>query len=93
LDHGSEGGVAEKGAEHENSGTAIFRPGDDWKEKLRQSHEAAQNRAANRSEGSSEVVGWAEDGELKEDEGIEDEESVSEGEGIKTWKPKKTLRK
>lgn len=94
LDQRSEGGLADKEAEQENSGTAIFRPGEDWKEKLRQSHEAAKNRAADQPESSSDGAGWVEDGELKEDEtGIEDEDSAVEGEGVKTWKPKKTLRK
>ncbi|RXW24871.1 hypothetical protein EST38_g949 [Candolleomyces aberdarensis] len=76
--------------EVENSGTAIFRPGDDWKEKLRQSHEAAQNRG----QSDSSDLGWAEDSDLKDEEtAIEDDESVtSEGEDAKIWKAKKTLR-
>jgi striatin 1/3/4 len=75
----------------ENSGTAIFRPGDDWKEKLRQSHEAAQNRGQT----DSSDLGWQDDGDLKDDDSaIEDDESVSsEGDGSKIWKAKKTLRK
>lgn len=94
LDQRPESGSAEKEVEHENSGTAIFRPGDDWKEKLRQSHEAAKNRVSDQPESSSDVTGWADEGELKEDEnGLDDEDSVVEGEGMKTWKPKKTLRK
>lgn len=93
LDQRAEGPV-EKEGEQENSGTAIFRPGNDWKEKLRQSHEASNNQRANQSEAGSDV-GWAEDGELKEEEtGIEEDEAVAaEGEGVKTWKPKRTLRK
>ncbi|KAJ3535085.1 hypothetical protein NMY22_g6644 [Coprinellus aureogranulatus] len=85
--------VVDREGEPENSGTAIFRPGDDWKEKLRQSHEDAQNRSANQVDSSSDVARWAEDGELREDEtGVEDEDSIVEGEGAKSWKPKKTLR-
>ncbi len=68
--------------------TAIFRPEPDWKERLRQSHEASeQARLARESQ--------MEEEELKEDEGdVDDEENVeTEGEGSKMWKTKRTLRK
>ncbi|KAF8919545.1 WD40-repeat-containing domain protein [Mucidula mucida] len=67
--------------------TAIFRPEPDWKERLRQSHEASeQARLARESQ--------MEEEELKEDEGdVDDEENVeTEGEGSKMWKTKRTLR-
>jgi striatin 1/3/4 len=75
--------------------TAIFRPDDagDWKEKLRQSHEASeQARLGSLWDRRSRY----DDEEGKEEEGeIEDEDSnvVGEGEDTKVWKTKRTLRK
>ncbi|KAG6874318.1 hypothetical protein C0995_001543 [Termitomyces sp. Mi166 len=71
--------------------TAIFRPDDagEWKEKLRLSHEAAeQARLAQDSQPEYEE-------DVKEDENeVEDDESsvVGEGEDTKVWKAKRTLR-
>jgi striatin 1/3/4 len=68
--------------------TAIYRPDDagEWKEKLRQSHEASAWDRRSRYD----------DEEVKDEETeVEDEESsvVGEGDGMKIWKTKKTLRK
>lgn len=81
--------------------TAIYRPDDagEWKEKLRQSHEAAEQvRLA--KENQTGVHAWEprrdDDDELKDaDMEIDDEESslVGEGEDAKVWKAKRTLRK
>ncbi|PPQ78167.1 hypothetical protein CVT25_015500 [Psilocybe cyanescens] len=85
--------------------TAIFRPDDagEWKEKLRLSHEAAeeklrQSRELQQTTGA-EAGSWdrqrEEDEEVKEEEGdVEDEESslVGDGESTKLWKAKRTLR-
>lgn len=73
--------------------TAIFRPDDagEWRERLRQSHEAEQARQAG-------AASWdrreQEDGKDEEGE-VEDEDAsvVGDGEGSKVWKPKRTLRK
>ncbi|KAG6836614.1 hypothetical protein H0H93_006035 [Arthromyces matolae] len=71
--------------------TAIFRPDDagEWKEKLRLSHEAAeQARLAQEAQPEDED-------EVKEDESeLEDEDGsvASEGEDTKVWKAKRTLR-
>jgi len=81
--------AAEKEAERDGTGTAIFQPGANWKQELKDAHEKAQKQGS-RQDVSAE--GW---GDLKEEESVMDEEdSVSaEGEGVKTWKSKKTLRK
>lgn len=84
--------------------TAIFRPDDagEWKEKLRQSREAAEKVKMAREfaqltatdSGSWERSG--EEEESKEEEGeVDDEEStlVGDGEDSKLWKTKRTLRK
>ncbi|KAK7023877.1 Striatin-related protein [Favolaschia claudopus] len=74
--------------------TAIFRPDDagEWKEKLRQSHEAEQARLARENQ-----QGWGgSDEESKDEEGdVEDDESSvvsDDSEGNKVWRPKRTLR-
>ncbi|KAJ7043276.1 WD40-repeat-containing domain protein [Mycena alexandri] len=75
--------------------TAIFRPDDagEWKEKLRQSHEAEQARLARENQ-----LGWdrrSDEDEGKDEDGeVDDDESsvVSDGEGNKVWRPKRTLR-
>jgi striatin 1/3/4 len=83
--------------------TAIYRPDDfgEWKEKLRQSHEAAE-QARLAKENQTGVHAWEsvqdDDDELKDaDMDIDDEESSvvgeGEGEGTKVWKAKRTLRK
>ncbi|KAI3610628.1 striatin-related protein [Moniliophthora roreri] len=73
--------------------TAIFRPDDEFREKLRLSHEASeQARLTSTANGSWGRKEYEED--VKEDETeVEDDESVgSEVEGSKVWKPKRTLR-
>lgn len=85
----------EKEKEVETDGrqlTAIFRPDDagEWKEKLRLSHEVAeQTRLTQVSQTEDE-----EDGKEDESE-VEDDESsvVGEGEDTKVWRAKRTLRK
>lgn len=81
--------------------TAIYRPDDagEWKEKLRQSHEAAE-QARLAKENQTGVHAWEprrdDDDELKDAEmDIDDDESsvVGEGEDAKVWKAKRTLRK
>ncbi|KDQ60581.1 hypothetical protein JAAARDRAFT_31547 [Jaapia argillacea MUCL 33604] len=81
--------------------TAIFRPDEDWKEKLRMSHEASEQLRLERAGPSmSGAASWErrtreedEDGKDEEAE-VEDEEAavVGEGEGMKAWKAKRTLR-
>ncbi|CCM03841.1 uncharacterized protein FIBRA_05990 [Fibroporia radiculosa] len=78
--------------EHQPLATAIFRPGDDWREKLRMSHEAAeQARLEQPGQTASGAASWErrtrdeeEDGKEEEAE-VEDEEStvIGEGEGTK----------
>jgi len=80
--------------------TAIYRPDDagEWKEKLRQSHEAAE-QARFAKENQTGVHAWESrryDDDLKDaDTDIYDEEPsvVGEGEDTKIWKAKRTLRK
>ncbi|KZT03524.1 WD40 repeat-like protein [Laetiporus sulphureus 93-53] len=94
----------EADGEPQQLATAIFRPGEDWREKLRLSHEAAEQARGEQS-GSTGVpisgaASWErrnrdEDDEGKEEEpDVEDEESsvIGEGEGAKVWKAKRTLR-
>lgn len=73
--------------------TAIFRPDENWKEKLKLSHEAAQRAMAEGSDIGAES--WRVDHSKDEDtEAESDSESVSsEGGNAKTWKVKRTLRK
>lgn len=74
--------------------TAIFRPDENWKEKLRLSHEAAQRATAEGQDSSISSDSWRDDESKDEDAEMETEESVSEeGGNAKTWKPKRTLRK
>lgn len=83
--------------------TAIFRPDDagEWKERLRQSHEAAEKSRLSRELQQivpAESISWdgRDEEEPKEEEGdVEDEEAslVGDGEHTKLWKPKRTLRK
>lgn len=94
----------EKEKEAEGEGrqlTAIFRPDDagEWKEKLRQSHEASEQARLERS-GQAGMIGgssWRhDDDDVKEEEGeIEDDEAstASDGDDGKVWKAKRTLRK
>ncbi|KAG2020558.1 peptidase C14 [Coprinopsis cinerea AmutBmut pab1-1] len=72
--------------------TAIFQPGENWKDQLRKAHEAAQQAARDGQE-PLQSDNWRGE-ELKEEEhDIESEESVSsEGGNTKTWKAKRTLR-
>ncbi|EPQ58098.1 WD40 repeat-like protein [Gloeophyllum trabeum ATCC 11539] len=83
--------------------TAIFRPDDDWKEKLRLSHEAAQQAQLERSGPSGMspmgIVSWQRDTREEEEEAKEEEEEaeeessvLGEGEGTKVWKTRRTLR-
>ncbi|KAF8184970.1 WD40-repeat-containing domain protein [Mycena galopus ATCC 62051] len=83
--------------------TAIFRPDDagEWKEKLRQSHEAEQARLARENHDaeqerlSREHPGWdTQENEAKDEEEVDDDETsvVSDVEGYKVWRPKRTLR-
>lgn len=80
----------DKEGEEPSRVTAIFRPDEHWRERLKLSHEAEQARQA----GSA---SWdTRDDDVKEDEGeVEDEDAsvVGESEGTKVWKPKRTLRK
>ncbi|KAF9452863.1 WD40 repeat-like protein [Macrolepiota fuliginosa MF-IS2] len=80
--------------------TAIYRPDDagEWKERLRQSHEAAE-QARLAKENQTGVHPWdsrrEDDDELKDAEmDIDEDESsvVGESEGAKVWKTKRTLR-
>ncbi|KAI0028357.1 WD40-repeat-containing domain protein [Vararia minispora EC-137] len=74
--------------------TAIFRPDADWKERLRQSHEAAEQAGlvADGDGGSWRARDEEEDGK-DEEEAEEDVSSVmADGEGAKVWKTKRTLR-
>lgn len=85
--------------------TSIFRPDDEWREKLRLSHEAAE-RARLERDGQpgpqlSGALSWErrardDDEEGKEEEPeVEDDEASDIGseEGSKVWRAKKTLRK
>lgn len=79
--------------------TAIYRPDDagEWKERLRQSHEAAE-QAHVAKENQTGVHAWEsrrDDDDMKDpDIDMYDEESsvVGEGEDTKIWKAKRTLR-
>jgi striatin 1/3/4 len=78
--------------------TAIFRPDDagEWKEKLRQAHEAHEASERERVAGAT---GWEQETGLEDedkeeaDTTEEDEGVVGEGDGAKVWKAKRTLRK
>ncbi|KAF5358046.1 hypothetical protein D9756_001729 [Leucocoprinus leucothites] len=95
--------LGDKDREPESDGkqiTAIYRPDDagEWKEKLRQSHEAAE-QARLAKENQTGVHAWEprrdDDDDLKDaDMDIDEEESsvVGEGEDTKVWKAKRTLR-
>lgn len=97
----------EKEKELESDGrqiTAIYRPDDagEWKEKLRQSHEASEQARLAKEGQTGGVHAWdprrddEDDDELKDPEmEIEDEDSsvVEGGDDVKVWKPKRTLRK
>lgn len=95
---------SEKEKESESDGrqiTAIYRPDDagEWKEKLRQSHEASE-QARLAKEDQTGVHAWDprrdDDDELKDTEmEIDDEDStvIEGGDDVKVWKPKRTLRK
>ncbi|TFK54848.1 WD40 repeat-like protein [Heliocybe sulcata] len=85
--------------------TAIFRPDDDWKEKLRLHHEAAEQMRLERERSGASgmsavgIASWQrgtreEEEDGKEEEDVEDDESsvIGEGEGGKVWKTKRTLR-
>lgn len=82
--------------------TAIFRPDDrgEWRERLRQSHEASEQARLLRDTPLANGSAWdrrpGEEGDGKEEEAEVDEDEsteISEGEGGKLWKPKRTLRK
>jgi len=97
LSHGEK----EKEADSDNRQiTAIYRPDDagEWKEKLRQSHEATE-LARFAKENQTGAHGWEsrrDDDDLKDaDTDIYDEEPsvLGEGEDTKIWKAKRTLRK
>ncbi|OBZ75399.1 Striatin-3 [Grifola frondosa] len=91
-----------KGKEREGEGesqplTDIFRP-DDWKEKLRLSHETSEQARIERANQGS-VSSWErqsreEDEEGREEELEEEEEAsvIGESDGAKVWKAKRTLR-
>ncbi|KAL9714975.1 1,2-dihydroxy-3-keto-5-methylthiopentene dioxygenase [Leucoagaricus gongylophorus] len=90
----------EKEADSDNRQiTAIYRPDDagEWKERLRQSHEAAE-QAHVAKENQTGVHAWEsrrDDDDMKDpDIDMYDEESsvVGEGEDTKIWKAKRTLR-
>lgn len=101
----SEASEKEKESSEPTQLTAIFRPDDEWKEKLRLSHEASEQTRLERAgqtlgqvsgAASWEQRGRDEEEETKEEEGDVDEEEaneVGEGEGGKVWKTKRTLRK
>lgn len=79
--------------------TAIFRPDDDWKERLRLANEASEQARLSGQAGSS-GSSWErrreDEEDVKEDDGdVEEEESsvVGEGDNGKVWKAKRTLRK
>ncbi|KII88898.1 hypothetical protein PLICRDRAFT_40536 [Plicaturopsis crispa FD-325 SS-3] len=78
--------------------TAIFRPDDDWKERLRLANEASEQARLSGQAGSS-GSSWErrreDEEDVKEDDGdVEEEESsvVGEGDNGKVWKAKRTLR-
>ncbi|KAI0085434.1 WD40-repeat-containing domain protein [Irpex rosettiformis] len=93
-----------QGPDQDDVPTAIFRPDSagEWREKLRQSHDAELARA--QQAGGSTLSGalsWErrsryEDEDLKTEEepDVEDEESteIEDGEGNKVWKNKRTLK-
>jgi striatin 1/3/4 len=94
----------DKDGEESRQLTAIFRPDDEgeWKEKLRQSHEASEQARLERQSGmlASASTSWDrrrdDDDEAKDEETeVEDDESgvVGESDGNKVWKAKRTLRK
>jgi len=83
--------------------TSIFRPDDDWREKLRLSHEASERARLERDEPGPRLSGAAsweriardDDDESKEEDPEVEEEDGSEmgsDEGSKVWRAKKTLR-
>lgn len=85
--------------------TSIFRPDDEWREKLRLSHEAAERARLERDGQPSPQVSGAlswerrarddEEDTKEEEPDVDDEEGseISSEEGSKVWKAKKTLRK
>lgn len=84
---------SDKDGEEPRPRTMIFRPDDnqEWKERLRLSHEAEQSRQAG-------AASWdrREDEDVKDEEGEVDDDDTSVvdgGEGTKVWKAKRTLRK
>lgn len=84
--------------------TAIFRPDEDgeWKEKLRQAHEASEQARAGQGSAISGAASWERRSREEEDEGKNDDEpeveeeegtEIGESESGKVWKAKRTLRK
>jgi striatin 1/3/4 len=77
--------------------TAIFRPDDrgEWRERLRQSHEAEQARLAAEGIGHSSWRARDDDDDDGKEEEVEDDVSsvMVEGDDTKVWKTKRTLRK
>lgn len=85
--------------------TSIFRPDEEWREKIRLSHEAAERARLERDDQSGPQISGAaswerrardDDEESKEEEPeVEDDEASEMGseEGSKVWRAKKTLRK
>lgn len=81
--------------------TAIFRPGDDWREKLRMSHEAAEQARLDAGQAASGAASWErrtrdEEDDVKDEEGeIEDEDAgvIGDSDSGKVWKARRTLRK
>ena len=94
-----------QGSDQDPFPTAIYRPdsSDEWRERLRQSHEAELARAQQAGVPTpSGAASWErrsrdDDEELKTEEEpeVEDEESaeIEDGEGNKVWKNKRTLKK
>ncbi|KAF9810951.1 hypothetical protein IEO21_06755 [Rhodonia placenta] len=80
--------------------TAIFRPGDDWREKLRMSHEAAEQARLDAGQAASGAASWErrtrdEEDDVKDEEGeIEDEDAgvIGDSDSGKVWKARRTLR-
>ncbi|TCD68234.1 hypothetical protein EIP91_011303 [Steccherinum ochraceum] len=84
--------------------TSIFRPDDEWREKIRQSHEAAERARLERDGQTGPKISGAESWERRardEDEDAKDEEGevedddasdIGSEEGSKVWRAKKTLR-
>ena len=94
---------APQGSDQDGVPTAIFRPEGDWREKLRQSHEAELARAGPAG-GSTQsgAASWErrsreeeEDSKTEEEPDVEDDDGteIEDSEGSKLWKNKRTLRK